>query len=104
MTEKILVPLKRDDNIEDIIPYVEKVAQPGMRLVFLVHCPVDGFEYIFDHVATMETGLQKTSAAVRVAKTYSLLEERAIGLFGMFKRPSFSPVLLLHPDQGVAHS
>jgi hypothetical protein len=41
MAEQILVPLKRNDRVEVIIPYLEKVTQPGMRVVFLAHYPVD---------------------------------------------------------------
>ncbi len=37
MAEKILVPLKRRDRIEEIIPDIEKVTQPGVSVVFLVH-------------------------------------------------------------------
>jgi hypothetical protein len=34
MAEQILVTLKRHDRIEEIIPYLEKVAQPGTTVVF----------------------------------------------------------------------
>lgn len=40
MAAKILVPLKRHDRIEAIIPYIAQVTQPGMRVVFLIHHPV----------------------------------------------------------------
>ncbi len=36
MAEQILVPLKRNDRVEEIIPYVEQVTQPGMKVVFLM--------------------------------------------------------------------
>lgn len=35
MAKQILVPLKEHDRIEEIIPYIEEVARPGMRVVFL---------------------------------------------------------------------
>ncbi len=43
MSKKILVPLGRNDRTEEMIPYIEKVARPGMNVVFLVRYPVDGF-------------------------------------------------------------
>ncbi len=36
MTAQILVPLKRNDRVEEILPYVEQVTQPGMKVVFLM--------------------------------------------------------------------
>ncbi len=92
MAGKILVTLKRHDRIEEIIPYVEKVAQPGMRVVFLIRSQVDGLEYLLDYVATMQTGLQKTLAAMKMAKRYSLLEaERQL-----VKQKVFPPREALH--------
>lgn len=41
MAEQILVPLKRNDRVGEIIPYVEQVTQPGMQVVFLVPNPMD---------------------------------------------------------------
>ena len=43
MSKKILVPLAQNDRAEEMIPYIEKVARPGMNVVFLVRYPVDGF-------------------------------------------------------------
>lgn len=42
MNKKILVPLGQYDRSEELIPYIEKVARPGMEVVFLVRYPVDG--------------------------------------------------------------
>ena len=41
MAEQVLVPLKRNDRVEEIIPYVEKVTRPSMEVVFLVRYPAD---------------------------------------------------------------
>jgi hypothetical protein len=43
MNKKILVPLGQYDRAEEMIPYIENVAQPGMKVVFLVRYPVEGF-------------------------------------------------------------
>jgi hypothetical protein len=42
VNKKILVPLGQYDRPEEMIPYVEKVARPGMKVVFLVRYPVYG--------------------------------------------------------------
>lgn len=36
MGQEILVALKSEDRLSQMIPYIEKVAQPGMRVVFLI--------------------------------------------------------------------
>lgn len=158
MAQEILVPLGRDDRIEEILPYVEKVAQRGMRVVFLVRYPVNGLAGLQNQLLNMETGinmravremeeryswegqgrlarqkvfpackaLHKIGAEVAVevytgslrkeVRNYALKGDvhcvmtraglglrikrflhRAISSFGLFKRPSFSPVLLVHP-------
>ena len=39
---KILVPLRRGDRIEDMIPYIEQIAWPGCRVMLLIHYSVEG--------------------------------------------------------------
>jgi hypothetical protein len=43
MNQQILVPMKRSDRAEELIPYVEKVSRPGMKVIFMVPYPMDGF-------------------------------------------------------------
>ena len=45
MSKKILVPLAQNDRAEEVLPYVERVARPGMNVVFLVRYPVDGIKW-----------------------------------------------------------
>ena len=42
MDKKILVPLGQYDRSEEMIPYIENVARPGMKVVFLVRYRLDG--------------------------------------------------------------
>jgi hypothetical protein len=42
MSKKILVPLAQNERAEEMIPYVERVARPGVNVVFLVRYPVNG--------------------------------------------------------------
>ena len=43
MNKQILVPMKRSDRAKDLVPYVEKVSRPGMKVIFMVPYPTDGF-------------------------------------------------------------
>jgi len=42
MNKKILVPLGQYDRGEEMIPYIEKVVRPGMKVIFLVRYLMDG--------------------------------------------------------------
>lgn len=159
MAKEILVPLRGDDRIEEIIPYVEKLAQPGMRVVFLSRYLDDGFPWLHVYATTMGTGIRSMVAVKKMVERYSweqqerlarqrvypacealrkrgaqisvdvytgslrkvvrsytrngdvhLIVMRAgIGLrmkrflygtfpiFSLFKRPSFTPMLVVHP-------
>jgi hypothetical protein len=158
MNKKILVPLGQNDEAEEMIPYVEKIARPGMEVVFLMRYPVDGFIW-----AKEEYGLRAASEAKQLVHYYSwagnlesakrkvapacealhakgieadidvyggslkkairshtrngdvhlIMTRAGIGdriarlfdgtglLFNWFRRPSFSPVLLINP--GTIH-
>jgi hypothetical protein len=66
MNKKILVPLARNDRTEEMIPYIEKVARPGIKVVFLVRYPVDGFIW-----AKEEYGMRAALQARRLVTYYS---------------------------------
>jgi hypothetical protein len=66
MNKKILVPLAENDRTEEMIPYVEKVARPGMKVVFLVRYPVDGFIW-----AKEEFGMKAVLEAKKLVNYYS---------------------------------
>ena len=154
MKKIILVPMERNDRPEDFIPYVAEVARPGMKAVFMVPYPVDGFRWsreecgrkaidegiklasyyawdtnwrkareliapavealsaqgvdtevelyagnmrraVREYAAKSETHLIMSRAGIG-QKIAALLNGRS-SLFGLFKRPSFSPVLLINP-------
>jgi hypothetical protein len=66
MNKKILVPLGQYDRSEQMIPYIENVARPGMKVVFLVRYPVDGFIW-----AKEEYGLRAALEAKKLVSYYS---------------------------------
>ncbi|MFQ5849221.1 MAG: hypothetical protein ACE5JU_01375 [Candidatus Binatia bacterium] len=79
MAKQILFPVKGRDRIEEVIPYIEEVAKPGMRVVFLIPYPVDGFlASLQDHWITMESRVKTAEMAEKVAKNYSWEKQRRL--------------------------
>jgi len=165
MGGQILVALNGDDRLEQINPYIEKVAQPGMRVVYLIRYSVSGGLKTVPNWWTSEDFLEEPSLAQRkilerdslvddqvrltqlkvflaqealrkkgveiVADVYTGrlkkvverymrrgdvkfilsrargvlrnrgLLQRALSLFGLFKRPTLSPMLVVHPGTPV---
>jgi hypothetical protein len=154
MSKKILVPLGQHDRTEEMIPYIEKVAGPGMKVVFLLRYPVDGFIWAkekygmraalnakelvnyFSWEGNLEEAKKQVASACealrakgietavdvyagslrKVVRSYTLngdvhliMTRACIGdwiarlfddthsVFKWFKRPSFSPVMLINP-------
>jgi nucleotide-binding universal stress UspA family protein len=58
--------MKRNDRAEDLIPYVEKVARAGMRVVFMVPYPVDGFRGSYE-----EFGLKAIEEGKKLVSYYA---------------------------------
>ena len=55
---KIIVPLRGSDRIEQFLPYIEQVAQHGMKVVFLVHFGVSHFQELTDQLLAIHMGIQ----------------------------------------------
>ena len=166
MREAILVPIDQCDPIEQIVPWVDNIAKPGMSVVFLVRSSVNNWAWIYAHVTAIQTGNvialqtcnaqerarleeEQQSAELKLAalreslrrkgletevkiyagglkKTLANLTKdenvrfvmisggrvnlfaRLIGpvarFFNPFKRAGFSPLVLIHPDSGLASS
>jgi hypothetical protein len=45
VTGQILVPLRRNDRIEDVVPYLEQIARPGCKVTLLIHYSVEGLDW-----------------------------------------------------------
>lgn len=72
MNTKILVPLKKADRLEEIVPYIEKVARPGASVVFLIRRPVNGMKWLQAYCGIAQCGLEKNLAVRRMIESYSL--------------------------------
>ncbi len=79
MAEKILVTLKRGDGAEGIVPYIEDVAKPGTKVVFLVHYPLTGpMAYLGwgrDNLIAPKSQAQSAIASKALGQKYSWEEQ-----------------------------
>jgi hypothetical protein len=71
MAKKILVPLGKHDRVEEIIPYIKEVTQPGMSVVFLIHHPVNGFKWLQAYSAIMQCDINNAQAVRRMVESHS---------------------------------
>lgn len=79
MTGQILVALKRNEQLGEIVPYIEKIAQPGMRVVLLIPYPVTGdFVWLGDHWITTESPREAMLAGRRIMEKYSWDVQRGL--------------------------
>ena len=78
MESQILVPFNSHVRIKDIISVIEKAAKPGMRIVFLVRCPIDIWEWLQDHWVTTESSRDAMLAGKKIMDKYSLEGQRAL--------------------------
>ena len=78
MANKILVPLKKGDRVEELIPYIKEVTQPGMSVVFLVHHPVKRFNWLQAYCGVMEGVTDNALILWRMAESYSVETRRRL--------------------------
>ena len=52
---QILVPIKGRDHIEEFLPYLEDMARPDTKIVFLVHLNVDRFSELTRQLLTIQS-------------------------------------------------
>jgi hypothetical protein len=78
MAEKILVALSKHDRMDEVIPYLEKVAQTDTRVVFLIHHPVGGFKWLQAYCGLMECGLDNALMLRRMMECYSIKTRRQL--------------------------
>jgi hypothetical protein len=69
MATKILVPLKKHDRLDEIVPYIQELAEPGASVVFLIHHPVSGFKWLQAYAAISQCGIETAMVIRRMAVT-----------------------------------
>jgi hypothetical protein len=57
MAKQILVVLKQSDRLEEIVPYLERIGDPGTKVIFLVGYS-DGRDDLIDFSLAIHTGIR----------------------------------------------
>jgi hypothetical protein len=78
VTARILVPLRRDDRIEDVVPYLEQITQPGYRVTLLIHYSVQGLDWFQGKSTTSVVKEQKLVADENTFLALEPLRERDV--------------------------
>ena len=63
MHRKLLVPLRGRDSIEEFLPYLHDISQPGMTIIFLVHLGAGRFHELTARLLAIQTGVPFTLLA-----------------------------------------
>lgn len=78
MAKDILVLLRSRDRVEHFIPYIERIAQRKMRVIFLVPYPVESWVYWRDHWVTTESSRGAMSEGREIMGRYSWETQRRL--------------------------
>jgi hypothetical protein len=78
MAGQILVSLRSEDRIEDIMPYITEVAKAGMSVIFLIRYPVTPWVWLQDHWVTTESSRIAMWAGREIIERYSLERQRRL--------------------------
>ena len=72
MAERVLVPLKRHDRVEEVIPYLEKVTRTDTGLVFLIRQRLSGFKWLQAYCGIMECGFDNAMMLTKMIESHSV--------------------------------
>jgi hypothetical protein len=71
MGKQILVPLKKEDRMEDVLPYINEIVQPGTKVQFLIRYDADFETALRASRAVCEAEVRDPAAFSRIAAMYS---------------------------------
>jgi len=77
MPGKILV-LLRNERVEEMVSYLHKIAQPGMKVVFLIPYPVEPWLWLRDHWVETESSREALLAGRKIMERYSWERQQAL--------------------------
>jgi hypothetical protein len=78
VTGQILVPLRRNDSIEDVVPYLEQIARPGCKVILLIHYSVERLDWFQNRPTTPLMKEQKFVAEKEAFPGLDALRERGV--------------------------
>ncbi len=76
MARQILVPLKRSDRLESLLPSIEEIAQPGMEVVLLLQSNVSPLKDFSEQLLAIHAGIRPDLLAGRHREQDTLEEQR----------------------------
>jgi hypothetical protein len=105
MSNQILVPMKRGERMEEIIPYLKQIVREGMKVVFLIPYPVKLWVYLRDHWVATESVREAVLSGGKIMDQYSwdLQQELAEQQISLARRLLQNPEVELAVDV-YAHS
>jgi hypothetical protein len=79
MTGNALVALKEHDRVDEVMPFIHQIVQPGMKILFLVPCPMQSMDCWRDRRLSMEAEIQ-SNLAVRLIKEFPWEAQRRLAV------------------------
>jgi hypothetical protein len=78
MAGEILVVVRRSDRVEEFLPYIEEVAKPGMRVLFLLPYPTHWWNYFSDHWITTESQTKALLEGRKIIERYCCKKQKIL--------------------------
>jgi len=75
MESHILVPLRSSKQIRQVLPYINEIAQPKMKVVFLIRSRFEGIHELMDQLLSLHTGIDR--ALLPGHNQHTIAEQRA---------------------------
>src|SRR5262245_34255540 len=70
--------MRRDDRIEDVVPYLEQIARPGCKVTLLIHYSVQGLDWFQDKSISSVVREQKLGTKKNTLLALEPLRERNV--------------------------
>ena len=77
MAEEILIPTKKPNRIEDIIPCLENIAKPAMSVILLIPYRTELLRYLPHGWTTAESREEALLAGKKIAELYALETQKS---------------------------
>src|SRR5258706_6109624 len=67
MDRLIIIPLRGREQVEDILPYLDDIAQPGAKITFLVHLGTRRFKHQLDKLLSIQSDAKHGSSPATIS-------------------------------------
>lgn len=67
MDRLILIPVRGRDRVEEILPYLDDIAQPGSKIAFLMHLGTWQFERQFEKLTAIQRDAKRNRHAALIS-------------------------------------